>query len=197
MIKVVGVLGTLNSGKNTFANVFASSGKFTPMAFADPIKVILQDLFHLTTAELWGGSDERTPHARELMQVFGTDFARKYDPAIWVKKMEERIHFCEHYGRDLCFPHGWGPQTKEGVVITDLRFPNEAQMLREKYRAVIVKIVRPHSGDDTKLEHTQHASETAVADIPRELINRVVFNTGTKEDLLAEASRLLGEICSL
>jgi hypothetical protein len=196
MIRVVGIVGRLNSGKNTFANVFVHSGKFTPMAFADPIKTVLQDLFHLPTAELWGSSDARTAHTRELMQVFGTDFARKYDPDIWVNKMEERIHFCEHYGRDLCFPHGWGPQTKEGIIITDLRFPNEAKMLCEKYAATLIKIVRPHSDEIATVEHAQHASETAVLDIPPELITRVIFNTGTQEDLLHEASRMLGEICS-
>lgn len=195
-MRVVAILGQLNSGKNTFANVFVRSGKFTPMAFADPIKIILQDLFHLTTAELWGTSDERTPRARELMQVFGTDFARKYHPEIWVEKMEERLYFCSQYGRDLCFPHGFGPQTKEGVIITDVRFPNEARMLLDKYDATLIKIIRPHSGEGATPEQNQHESETSVSKIPDEWIQRVVLNTGTRDNLLEEACRLLEITCS-
>jgi hypothetical protein len=196
MIKVVAVLGLLNSGKGTFAKVFADSGNFTPMAFADPIKIILQDLFHLSTEELWGTSDKRTPRGRELMQVFGTDFARKYEPEIWVNKMEERIGYCERNGIDTCFPQGRGVQSKDGIVITDLRFPNEAKMLREKYDATLIKIVRPHSQDEATTKQNQHASETAVANIPHDWIRYTVFNTGTREDLLDEAARLLETVCS-
>lgn len=192
---IIGIVGTLNSGKGTFADVFVKSGRFTPMGFADPIKIILQDLFHLTTAELWGSSDERTPKSRELMQVFGTDFARKYSPDIWVTKMDERLHFCERYGRDLCFPHGWGPQTKDGAIITDLRFPNEARMLKEHYHATLIKIIRPDSSDHALPEHAQHASEIAVSEIPPELIDHIVYNTGTKDELLHQASVLLEKLC--
>lgn len=195
MIRVVAILGTLNSGKGTFAQIFTESGRFTPMAFTDPMKSILQDLFSLTTEELWGTSDKRTPRTRELLQVFGTDFARKYDPEIWVNKMYERIGYCERHGFDTCF-QGRGFQSKEGVIITDLRFPNEAKMLREHYDATLIKIVRPHSGDAAELTHTQHASETAVTEIPREWIHYVVHNTGTQENLQNEATRLLETVCS-
>jgi hypothetical protein len=196
MIKVVAILGRLNSGKGTFAKVFSDSGKFTPMAFADPIKIILQDLFHLSTEELWGTSDKRTPRGRELMQVFGTDFARKYEPEIWVNKMYERIGYYTRHGVDTCFPLGYKVQSKDGIVITDLRFSNEAKMLREEYDATLIKIVRPHGQDDATVEQNQHASETAVDYIPHEWIRYGVFNTGTREDLLGEAARLLEIICS-
>jgi len=195
MIKVVAVVGTLNSGKNTFAEGFIDRGYFTPMAFADPIKIILQDLFDLPAEELWGTSDKRTPRGRELMQAFGTDFARKYEPDIWANKMEERIAYCARHGIDSCF-HNRGVQSKYGVIITDLRFPNEAKMLREKYAATLIKIIRPRSQDAATAEQNQHASETAINNIPEEWINHVVLNTGTREDLFDKALQLLEVICS-
>jgi hypothetical protein len=195
-VKVVAVLGTLNSGKGTFAKVFEDAG-FKPMAFADPIKCILQELFNLPTEELWGPSDKRSHRSRELMQVFGTDFARKYDPDIWVKRMDKRIQQYLQENIDNCFQHLFNKGGKhDKIVITDLRFPNEAKMLREKYDAILIKVIRPHSQEIAALEHAQHISETAVGEIPRELINYTVFNTGTLEDLLDEAARLLETVCS-
>jgi hypothetical protein len=110
--------------------------------------------------------------------------------------MYERIGYCARHGIDTYFPQGRKVQSKDGIVITDLRFPNEAKMLREEYDATLIKIVRPHSQDEASQEQNQHASETAVANIPHDWIHYTVFNTGTREDLLDEAARLLETVCS-
>jgi hypothetical protein len=196
-MKVIAVAGKLNSGKGTLAEVFSHEGNFAPMAFADPMKLILQDLFNFSHLELWGPSEHRSPRTREILQAFGTDFARKYDPEVWVDYMDRRIKAYEQSGVDKCFPHEPRRTTPQGIVITDLRFPNEAQMLRREYGATIIKIVRPHSDDAALPEHNRHESETAVATIPNEDIRYVVYNTGSREDLLDEAHRLMELVCSL
>jgi hypothetical protein len=63
------------------------------------------------------------------------------------------------------------------IVITDVRLPNEANFIRS-LGGTIVKIERPSVGTLTKL--TQHETEKG---IPSELVDHVVVNDGTIEEL--------------
>lgn len=132
-------------GKTTLANLLEPY-EFEVYSFADPLRemiaVILRaigydahkimrcfffDLKEVPIPELGG----RTP--RFLLQTIGTEWGRDLiTPEIWTNIMAARLR------------NGTGP-----IVVDDLRFPNEHEMLRRQ-GAVLVRIDRPgfeRSGD--------------------------------------------------
>lgn len=58
MSKIVGLSGVAGCGKSFIANLLENEG-FVPIAFADPIKRIVQDIFDFSYDQLWGPSEER------------------------------------------------------------------------------------------------------------------------------------------
>lgn len=102
-------------------------------AFADPLKNACQILFggrrdnyfgtqadKAEPAAFWGnhiGKDWGT--YRGILQQFGTNVMRHHvHPDFWVYSMQDKIQRCAYEGVDL-------------FMVTDVRFPNEAKMIRE------------------------------------------------------------------
>jgi len=59
--------------------------------------------------------DKRDPRYRQLMQKLGTDWFRAYDEDVWVNVLLSRTSLETH-----------------PVVVDDVRFPNEARILRDR-----------------------------------------------------------------
>lgn len=128
---VVGLCGLAGSGKSTAAGLLAEN-QYKVFSFADPFKGMLSELLgclDLDPAEvsdrLSGGAKEvpivelpGAPSARRLMQTLGTDWARLcLDPDFWVHVARRRVRADLAAGRR--------------IVFDDVRFPNEADMIRE------------------------------------------------------------------
>jgi len=157
---VIAFCGRLNSGKGTAARILEEQFGFTPMAFADPLKQITHQLFGTSKEELWGPSERRGKRTRTILQQLGTEFGRKFDPDVWVNQTHARLRKWEFSGIDTCDLLPPINVEEPRVVITDLRFPNEAKLIVEKWEGSVVKIDRPDI-ERTGVEH-QHASETAI-----------------------------------
>jgi dephospho-CoA kinase len=56
---LVGILGLAGSGKDETANMFVKYHNFIRIAFADPVKRIVQDVFDFDDQQLWGPSKFR------------------------------------------------------------------------------------------------------------------------------------------
>ncbi len=177
--KVIGIIGKLNSGKDTVAGVFESRG-YDRRAFADPLKLFIHELFDIPREVLWGPSENRTGEVRQMLQQLGTDYARKFRPNIWVDKTAEAIELSRRSG-------------SVGVVIPDVRFLNESAMLYHK-DAILIRVVRPSSGAHESDNANAHASEMESNDIPEEWITDTIHNDGTLEDLHARVKVLLRRI---
>ncbi len=178
-MRIVAVCGQLNSGKGAVSDIIMQEFGYVGMAFADPIKRMVQQMFGIPDEELWGPSHKRSGKVRSMLQELGTDFAHKYDPAVWVNLTVKRIKHWDTYGEDLegRLPFiGTGSPRK--IVITDLRFPNEAQNLCTSWATKIFKVVRPGNFDDVNApkEHREHASETVVNNIPENMITVTLHN---------------------
>lgn len=176
MPDVIGLVGFPGSGKDTLAEQLVSRGDWKRVAFADALK----DAFLLarpwrtvdgevvpvsTREELedWKrGSDE----ARRALQDYGM-FFRNINPYIWVFAAGDTI---SGYLKD-----GFN------VIVTDIRFENEANQIRE-VDGQIVHLQREGHG-----AVNDHVSESNTA----ELIKRAdwtLTNSGDGSDL---ADRLL------
>jgi hypothetical protein len=166
---IIGVVGKKGSGKTTLANIAVSNG-FTPVAFADPLKDIISQVFDISksilndpeakenyqlsieltndvVSELLRTASEKyesvpmytrnfalsnfqpafITNPRQLLQVVGTDIFRNLvDKNYWLNSFIKNI--------DL--------QAKD-IIVHDLRFQNELDLIKNKLYGKIVVIERP------------------------------------------------------
>lgn len=189
---LLGLIGRARSGKDTFARGLASRG-YVRVAFADPLREMVAEIDPilgdftgslsglglapvrlgeaLRAAGGWEGLKD-TPWAaesRRLLQYTG-QAVRRVDPNFWLD-----AGLAKAYG---AFEGG-----ASGVVITDVRYRNEADAIREA-GGHLIRIVRPGlDSTDT------HASEIELDDYPADT---TAHNRSTAEafEALARAIEL-------
>jgi len=199
----IAICGRANTGKNTLANLLyeevherdsaamlAKSGGFTGlqaysgkfMAFADPIKEIVMTMFPRANREcLYGPSRLRAepiPGAfkndkpltyRQALIDIGTEVGRSYSDRVWLENFDHR------YEQILVKKN-----PPNIVVVTDVRFRNEFDHLKEK-GFFQIRLYR-----DTGAPEIQHISETGQSSIKDEEFDYVLFNNKSLEDLKEE-----------
>ena len=110
---IIGITGKAGSGKTTAAKVLVDRG-FMKLSFATPVKEI---------AKMFGWDGKKDDRGRRLLQLIGTEIGRWYDDRIWVKKMAQRILDIEETNKYY--------QDQTMIVIDDVRFDNEAKLIKE------------------------------------------------------------------
>lgn len=120
---------------------------------------------------------------RVILQKIGTEVGRSIHENTWVKHTLDNIQGSAA-GREYTLRDDlnhkferispWA-DPKNKWVVTDVRFPNEAQAIREAH-GLVLKVVRPSLGVPTD----EHPSETSVDLIEPDFI---IENTGTLVDL--------------
>ena len=195
MSHIVGIAGQLNSGKGAVAEYLCKEYGFIEFAITDYIKIMVQDLFGVSDNELWGSSQSRTPRTRRILQSFGTEFGRNFDPEVWIRKFERRVQHWRLHGVD---PLGRVPKgtSLEPIVVPDVRFTNEAHFLCRIMGGRVVRIRRPDNYINTTKEFKNHISETSVDDISSDLICMTIVNSGTLDDLHRRTRVIWSEIRS-
>jgi hypothetical protein len=159
---IVGLTGRKGSGKNLAALGLPG---FQVLAFADPLKGACMDLFGLTEKEMQDPELKEVPlerwpfqSPRIIMQKVGTDAMRANWPTIWVEALRRKLAVSPH----------------RNAVITDCRFLNEAEMIRQ-LGGYIIRIVRPGM-PQTDI----HPSETEMDSM---VVDATVINDGNADDL--------------
>jgi len=144
---IIGVAGKARSGKDTFAEHMKLKYDYTQLAFADPLKeacakvidVPVENFYDADKKEIvddfWGISP------REMAQKFGTESMRHvFFDDFWIRLMEKQLN------------------KYNDVVISDVRFENEASWIREQ-GGIVVHIQRNSLGEGVV---RQHASENGI-----------------------------------
>lgn len=163
---MIGIVGRKRSGKDTLAN-FATEilGDARVLSFAEPLKQACKHAYNLSDEQLdetkdlidkrWG----MTP--RDMMRTLGVDHFRSKDPGQWTKNMRFRIE-------------GAISKPETAVVISDVRFQNEAAFVREN-GGVLIHVSRdlPSNSDD-------HVSEKTTDEI---VCDHYINNDGSLRDL--------------
>ena len=142
---LLGLCGYAGCGKDTAAQVLIDEYHFQRVAFADPIKQALltlnpfvptpdakgfQRISEFSEGRDWAAVKEY-PEVRRLMQIIGTEVGRNlFDADIWVKLAEAKLASTLSVG---------------DTVITDVRFPNEARLIK-KHGGLLIRIDRPGFG---------------------------------------------------
>ena len=125
------------------------------------------------------GNKLREPRSpRWIMQAWGT-WRRQCQPAYWVQQVARWVRYQRSTGRPA-------------LVITDLRFPNEAAMVR----GLAGNIIRVHRPDlaplaaDTATHESEMAARHIVADI-------ALHNDGDLDHLANETWRVIAKLTTM
>ena len=187
---IIGLCGLIGSGKNTVAEHLMEQHYYISVSFAETLKDAAACIFGWDRDMLEGATPEDRV-ARELkdewwserlgfdvsprymLQYLGTEVMRNnLHPDIWALSAEKLIK-----------ENPW-----EQYVFTDVRFPNEAAMIRR----IGGKVWHVRRGElpewfGQNPEHI-HASETAWNN---ETFDATIYNDGTIEDLKTTIDNLL------
>lgn len=156
MTKMIFLAGGAGAGKDTAAKVFTDRG-WRNMKLAGPLKAMLATLLTLRGVSdreinrMLEGDMKTSPHAclenhtpRHAMQTLGTEWGReKLGPTLWLRAFEDMVHVVT---RDLA-------TAPAGIIVTDVRFLNEAQFLMGRFGAEGYYVHRP-SNNAPWGEHT-------------------------------------------
>ena len=172
MLPRIGLMGRARTGKDTAAGLLVPYG-YTRLAFAEPLRDLAVEVdpyvgvvdgraVRYTEAVMAVGYERaKDDHLelRRVLQRLGTGARHVLGDSVWVDALAALVD---------AMPV-WAP-----VVVTDVRFPNEAERLRQ-LGFVMVRLTRtaaPPAGE--------HVSETALDRVPADV---TYANDGTVEDL--------------
>lgn len=151
---LIGLVGRKRSGKDSLAKTLIEERGYTRLAFADALKDAALELDPIIAASPNGGAPYRlswwvrefgweaakeTYEVRRTLQAFGTAVRTHVKESAWLDVVASAIK-----------------ETSGPIAVTDVRYPNEADLIQE-LGGVLVRVMRP--GLD--LSDT-HVSETAL-----------------------------------
>lgn len=179
---IIGLAGGKGSGKSTVADHLVRACGFSELSFADPIRRFVRHLTGYTEATKEDPIDwlDGRHSARTLMQTVGTEWGRDMiHPQIWVRFLARQLETPTWRGRP--------------VVVSDVRFPNEVDMIRS-LGGFIVQVDRPKRRSwlgmalrTVRAIRDRHISEAGIAP---QFIDHRITNAGSLGDLKAAAQAL-------
>lgn len=194
---IIGLSGSIGSGKTTMATRLVEVHGFVRVGYADtlkdevartlrrPLKAYLRAIRpDLRTRDDLGGIEEdrwdqyirsalwdhRDEFTRALLQAWGTELRRTENPDYWIGQWEQRV---------IRLPR---------VVVDDCRFVNEVEAIR-RLGGFLVRIRRPG------YQAGGHTSETALAEWQD--FDFTLENDGDVADLTAEADRIARAVLTM
>ena len=204
---IIGVCGFIGSGKDTIADYLVNFHEFRRESFASTLKDAVAAVFGWDRTMLEG----RTKEAREwreqvdpwwaerlamptltprwVLQYWGTEVCRKaFHDNIWIASLENKLR-----------------NSKDHVVISDCRFPNEISSIKNAGGKIVwvqrgqlpswyETAIDANRGSNVALNELKllkiHASETAWVGTEFDLI---LDNNGTIDELYAQATELISD----
>lgn len=183
-ITLIGLTGRAGSGKDTAGDYLCQEYGFVRASFAQPLKDMLEAMLeHANVDHIWLHEPAFKNHdipglgasARTMMQTLGTEWGRTCIGAdLWVQLLDR------HLGLSA------GNPVHDRIVITDVRFPNEAAWVKAS-GGQLLKLVRDEAQPVRAHESEQYA-DTLPADC-------AIHNSGS--GFLGLHSMLDGHMASL
>ena len=208
---IIGVCGFIGSGKDTIADYLTNFHGFRRESFANTLKDAVAQVFGWDRTMLegrtkmarewreqvdpWWAERLNMPHLtpRWVLQYWGTEVCRKaFHDDIWIASLENKLR-----------------NSKDDIVISDCRFPNEIKSIKNA-GGIVVRVVRgpepewydwavsANAGErgnfswatsKTKLEKVGiHASETAWVGTA---FDAVLDNNNSIDELFAQVKGLV------
>ena len=180
---LIGLVGCKGVGKDAVGQYLIDNYEFTKLAFADKLKEAVANLFGITVKEVdegksmpWMISIEDGIVAnltwREFLQRFGTEMGRNtFGQNFWIQQWEN-----SYTALSVLEPDAF-----QFVVVTDVRFDNEAHAILTAGGWLVEITRKGHEPDG-------HASEEG---IDEKLIDALIINNGTLQDLYQDVDKLM------
>lgn len=202
--KIIGICGFIGSGKDTAADYLVNFHEFRRESFASTLKDACsavfgwnRDLLEGRTAEARAWREQLDPWwsqklgmnitPRWVLQYWGTEVCRRgFHDNIWIASLENKLR-----------------SSKDNIVISDCRFPNEIQAIQSQGGKIICiqRGITPHwydiaakanKGDRLAQEWLEkekiHASEYSWAGTA---FDAVIDNNGSIEHLYSQLKNLV------
>ena len=172
---IIGISGKKRSGKDTvyeLIRILKQGDGIVPVraAFGDQIK---EEVAGVTGVDV-DHIEEHKERFRPMLQWWGADFRRHYKgESYWLDKMLVKMKTITG---------------NEVLVITDVRYPNEAELVKEA-GGIMIRVER-----DTGLEDA-HSSENLLDSF--EGFDYQLTNNGTVFDLKEKVARIVDDYCPL
>jgi hypothetical protein len=208
---IIGICGFIGSGKDTVADYLVNFHEFRRESFASTLKDAVASVFGWDRVMLEG----RTKEAREwreqvdpwwaerlsmptltprwVLQYWGTEVCRKsFHDDIWIASLENKLR-----------------NSKDHVVISDCRFPNEIKSIKDSGGSIIwvtrgllpewydlaIDANKGHNVAFQELKRLKiHASETAWVGTE---FDHVIENDGTIDDLYKQIQSVISNEVTL
>ena len=193
---IIGISGFQSSGKDTIADYLVKEHGFVKLSFASALKDIVAIIFGWSRERLEGLKVEDRQWREEVdskwanllnipcltpryvLQYLGTEvFRNHFHKDIWTKIVENQLSFYEN------------------VVVSDCRFANEIEMIKQNGG----KIIQVHRDNHVLKHPSELPLEVSDAKHLSELewiqchCDRVIKNNGTIEDLHTKVNLILSD----
>lgn len=176
-LPVVGLTGNARAGKNHVGNLIRDKYGYLTWALAFPLKQRVYSVRDDWSIEHVVGQAGKPPDLREFLQQEGTERGRDLiRQDIWIRATEAFLYLANTEWSNLV----------NGVVICDVRFPDEANYVR----SLGGRLYRVENRDlDLSLPMYQHRSESFIESLSTD---GTVDNTGHPSDevLLAQLTKI-------
>lgn len=184
MVKYIGIVGYAGVGKDTlarelrehlqtFVNDFDNTCDIC--GFAVPLKDAITALFMIRTGALENREIKESIEPitgktyRKLMQLLGTEFCRTV--------------LCEDFFTKLLDNYVNSNPSLKYVIVPDVRFPDEAQFIRDK-KGLLIKLIRMDNPHEIAIDHASEAHINHLA------VDTIIHNNSTIEALSYKAEKI-------
>lgn len=170
---LIGITGAARHGKDSAANALVAKYGFVKLGFADAVREMALAIDpYVSTGQNRHFTEGDTSFARytDVLRAVGYETAKSYDD---VRRLLQRIG--TEGGRAVLGDDVWvdamvrklgalssGLPISENIVICDVRFENEASLIKQ-FGGYLIRVTRPNFDNGLP---PLHASETAVATLP-------------------------------
>lgn len=195
MPKIIAICGAKRSGKDVLADYLVKKYNYERLAFADPLKLTVKNLFNFDDDQLGIGEDKGTDKKdiiderwgitpRAALQFFGTE--------IMQEKIQELLpNIKRNFFANTLKNHIENAEEGKKFVISDLRFIHEYDMLANISNIahkdkMIVRVIRPSK--NRIREQEPHISEVEYTNIPYDII---MINNGSIDEYINRFEKLI------
>lgn len=181
---IIGLSGYGRAGKDSVADVLVERHRFQRVAFADKLRECAEALNPIVDVEFDADESKVPVRYLDAKERHGYNAAKEIYPEF--RGTLQRLG--TEVGRNILGGNIWVDATMNALdverdyVITDCRFPNEAQAIN-RAGGLVVRVQRPGNGPAN-----DHPSETALDDYQ---FDGVINNDGTLEDLATRVEDFL------
>jgi dephospho-CoA kinase len=178
--KLIGMIGRKRSGKDTFGEYIVNKHGYNNVSLAKPLKEACKIIFNLSDEQL--DTDKEIPDSRwgnitprKILQLVGTELFRDE-----LNKQSKELNSIGETIWITNFKQWYSKNKDSNVVITDIRFEDEAKMVRD-LGGTLINITR-----NTELQD-KHISENEIDNIKA---HYYIENNGTLKEFYDKIDEL-------